>query len=457
MEEERGLTFLDICKIILKRIWWVVGATALCTLIAVLVTQFWYNRNNRVYTVGYELVYPDNDSGKYPDNSLILASDFVSRSTVNAIKDGDEKFKNVDVDDMLNNDGISVTEQVTRDTVGVLKRSYTLTVKVKYFSSDKQAEAFIRSVANYPVTRINAIVANTEHGLYFSVYEGAGTYEDKINALVSQKSYLQSKYSSLSAYGNEVTVSGAALGNIFTKTQQDALLSQIEVNGYAVNPEEYKADAEVRKLELQQKIDDNTARIAALKEAEKDSGGQSGGSGAAVNSAAAFAAKTYADDDKLIISNVIQSLTDENSQMEIEIARIDRKLACIEKYTQEGTTENTAYKAFVARLDGYRDSLAAATEDLKAVNTNIYKDNTQVVFLNNKIKVDGGLNIIFAAILGLVLGFVVSAVVVCIVDAPKYKRAHYGAKSEGEQLSGDAPAEADGGAVESVDGAPEEK
>ena len=132
MEEERGLTFLDICKIILKRIWWVVGATALCTLIAVLVTQFWYNRNNRVYTVGYELVYPDNDSGKYPDNSLILASDFVSRSTVNAIKDGDEKFKNVDVDDMLNNDGISVTEQVTRDTVGVLKRSYTLTVKVKY-------------------------------------------------------------------------------------------------------------------------------------------------------------------------------------------------------------------------------------------------------------------------------------------------------------------------------------
>ena len=143
--------------------------------------------------------------------------------------------------------------------------------------------------------------------------------------------------------------------------------------------------------------------------------------------------------------------------MEIEIARIDRKLACIEKYTQEGTTENTAYKAFVARLDGYRDSLAAATEDLKAVNTNIYKDNTQVVFLNNKIKVDGGLNIIFAAILGLVLGFVVSAVVVCIVDAPKYKRAHYGAKSEGEQLSGDALAEADGGAVESVDGAPEEK
>ena len=65
---------MDILKVIFKRIWWVLGATAACLLIVVLVTQLWYNKRQQFYSVSYEIVYPDSTSGKYPDGSDLLAT-----------------------------------------------------------------------------------------------------------------------------------------------------------------------------------------------------------------------------------------------------------------------------------------------------------------------------------------------------------------------------------------------
>ncbi|MDE6075590.1 MAG: hypothetical protein K2G26_04055, partial [Clostridia bacterium] len=157
MEEDNGLTFMDILKVIFKRIWWVLGATAACLLIVVLVTQLWYNKREQYFSVNYEIVYPDSASGKYPDGSDLLASDAISLSTLTQIRDGAyssaenaEEFKNIDVEKMLSEDGISIAEEVTQTAGGGIKRTYNLTVSAKYFSSDAQAVAFIRTVAVYP-------------------------------------------------------------------------------------------------------------------------------------------------------------------------------------------------------------------------------------------------------------------------------------------------------------------
>ncbi|MDE7075971.1 MAG: hypothetical protein K2O62_01470, partial [Clostridia bacterium] len=277
MEEENGLSFKDILKVIFKRIWWVLGATAACLLIVVLIAQLWYNKREQYFSVSYEIVYPDSASGKYPDGSDLLAADAISLVTLTAIKDGaysadnKDEFKNINVEKMLDEDEISISEEVAQTAGGGIKRTYTLTVSAKYFSNDAQAVAFIRTVAAYPVKRVNSIIDTKEYGLYFSVYEAAKSYDAKIEALVSQKNYLESEYTKLKNYGSTVEVNLASLHNIFTTEQRQALADSITANNYVFDTDGYKANAETRTVALDKQFADNVKIIEAEESKRGDS------------------------------------------------------------------------------------------------------------------------------------------------------------------------------------------
>ena len=75
--EEYGITLGEICRIIFRRVWWVIGVTAAFLLITVLLVQFWYNPNNRQYTVSYNIRFPDSSSGLYPDGTPLRVTDSV--------------------------------------------------------------------------------------------------------------------------------------------------------------------------------------------------------------------------------------------------------------------------------------------------------------------------------------------------------------------------------------------
>lgn len=408
MEEDNGLSFMEILKVIFKRIWWVLGATAACLLIVVLITQLWYNKREQYFSVNYEIVYPDSANGKYPDGSDLLAADAISLTALTSIKDGaysaedPDEFKNIDVEKMLSDDDISVSEEVTQTAGGGIKRTYTLTVSAKYFSSDAQAVTFIRTVAAYPVKRVNSIIDTKEYGLYFSVYEDAKSYDAKIEALASQKTYLESEYAKLSNYGSAVEVNLASLHNIFTTEQRQALTDSITANYYVFDTDGYTANAETRKVALDKQIADNVKII----EAEESKRGDSNPNDVNTNP----------------YDQIIAELTRTNAELNNEIKTIEKTTEAIESYTQEGTDEYKAKQAFDARLEKYRTDLATATDALKAVSKTIYGDNSRVIFASNRIKKQGGLGTVVSALLGAVIGLLVSAVVVCIIDLPKYKK-----------------------------------
>ncbi|MDE6790149.1 MAG: hypothetical protein K2J61_00340 [Clostridia bacterium] len=408
MEEENGLSFMDILKVIFKRIWWVLGATAACLLIVVLIAQLWYNKREQYFSVNYEIVYPDSANGKYPDGSDLLASDAISLAALTSIKDGaysaedPDEFKNIDVEKMLSEDDISISENVAQTAGGSIKRTYTLTVSAKYFSSDAQAVTFIRTVAAYPVKRVNSIIDTKEYGLYFSVYEAAKSYDAKIEALASQKTYLENEYDKLKNYGSTVEVNLASLHNIFTTEQRQALTDSITANYYVFDTEGYKVNAETRKVALDKQIADNVKII----EAEEAKRGDSNPNEANTNP----------------YDQIIAELTRTNAELANESKTIEKTIEAIESYTQDDTAEYKAKQAFDAQLEKYRTDLATATDALKAVSKNIYGGNSRIIFSNNRIKRQGGLGAIISALLGAVIGLLVSAVVVCIIDLPKYKK-----------------------------------
>lgn len=425
MEEDNGLSFMEILKVIFKRIWWVLGATAACLLIVVLVTQLWYNKRVQYFSVNYEIVYPDSASGKYPDGSDLLVSDAISLNTLSAIKNGEysaedpDEFKSVDVEKMLADDGISIAEEVTQNPGGSIKRSYTLTVSAKYFQNDEQAVEFIRNVAIYPVKRVFSILDTKEYGLYFSVYDAAKSYDAKIEALLAQKNYLESEYNKLKNYGSTVEVNIASLHNLFTTEQRQALADRITANYYVFDTESYIDNAAARKKALNNQITDNLKIIGD----EEEKRGNSNPNDVNTNP----------------YDQIIAELIRKNAELENEIKTIGATEDAIKLYTTEGTDDYTKKQTFDAQLEKYRTDLFKATEELKTVSKSIYSTNSRVIFASNRIGRQGGTGAVVAALLGAVIGLLVSAVIVCIVDVPKYKKQKLARASAPEQV--DLPAE----------------
>jgi hypothetical protein len=52
----------------------------------------------------------------------------------------------------------------------------------------------------------------------------------------------------------------------------------------------------------------------------------------------------------------------------------------------------------------------------------LYSTQSKTVYTSNQVKTSGGLNIILAAIIGAVVGFIIAGVIICIIDMPKFIR-----------------------------------
>ena len=406
MEEETGLSFGEILKVIFKRIWWVLGAMAIGVLVLVLCVELWYNKSREYYSISYEIVYPDSNGGKYPDGSTFLISDSVSKVTLESIVASDKDFEGIDVEKMVYSDRITVTETIKQEAGGTVRKTYTLTAYTDNFSSGTQAVKFLRTVANYPVDRANALVEGKDYRPYVSVYDSATTYEERIEALLAQKRYLQSEYQKLTSSDKSIESKLAALENVFTSTQRQNLQDTITANYYVLDTKGYKANAETRKVALSKQIADNVKII----EAEEAKRGDSNPNEVNTNP----------------YDQIIAELTRRNAELNNEIKTIDKTIEAIEGYTQEGTDGNKAKQAFDELFDTYRSQLLEATDVLKAESIRIYEDNSNVIFSSNVVGKSGGMSAIIAAVLGAVIGLLVSSVIICIIDLPRYKKQKYG-------------------------------
>ena len=185
-----------------------------------------------------------------------------------------------------------------------------------------------------------------------------------------------------------------------------------------VNVEEYLANSDTRIAALNKKIKDNNAIISELEKKRDESATTNPDGGAS-------AASVRLNDQGIITSPYdyeIALLTKENGVMLNEIADIEKTKEAIGKYSQEGTAEYGQWKKFESQLNGYRAELEEATAALKKVSTDIYKNNSRVIFSVNSIKTQGGINAVIAAILGALIGLLVTSFIIAIIDVPRYKR-----------------------------------
>ena len=448
MEEENGLSLVEICKVILKRIWWVVGAAALGVILVVLVTQLWYNKAKQTFSVTYDVVFPNGENGKYPDGSDFLIGDMISLETLTAIKESNVSFANIDVEKMVSEDDISIVRVYDKDAVNeIFFRTFRLEIVARYFKDDEQAVDFMQAISDYPINRVNEVIEDYDYGVYFRTYDNAATYQEKIDALVSQKNYIIASYNQLSDYGNEVELNLASLGNIFTSQDQKYLNNELETKLYIYNTNRYIDEYQTTRDALMKQIDENNNIITALKK-ERDE----------------FYGSTSSSTDKEMYNAYDEKIADytvTNEKLWNEVKELDDTYEEIGKYLTEGSAEYTAKQKFDSRLAGYRSELEEATATMKAVRKDIYYKNSRVVYSGNKVKREGGMGAIMGALIGAILGLVISACVVLIIDLPKYKREKLAlqtagaSEDNGTDVSGGVAADAQ--VSQATDGQPQDK
>ena len=439
-EEQKGITIGEIFKIIFNRIWWVVGVTAAVLVVFACVVQFWYNPEHQTYTVSYEVRLPSGNS--YPDGTALQPDESVLLANLQLIKDESflpeeqrtGKFKSINIAEMVEEDDIRYSQKIEQNQDGSYKYVNYVSIVKKYFKDEKQAAAFVKAVAEYPVLKAQSIVEKMNYSSRLAKYDIVTTYEEKINALVEQKNYISSAYNNLlTTYGGEYVPAGLTGGKcindyindlaaIFNLQEQAAVRDDIALKYYFF-------DVESRLKALQSEVEfknreiaNNESIIDGLYEEMDKVIGKVGD--VTVKEIAAF-------------SERINYYREENEKLQNRIDEIGEIKKAILDYTEGDGVQ--AKQAFDARLDEIKVQLDESTQVLKSVNVCIYDEKTQVVYENNKIEAEGGFNIILATIIGAVIGFLLVGVVVFIKDYPKYKREKLA--SQEAQKAGDGSVE----------------
>lgn len=425
--EQSGMTIGDIFRIIFRRKWWVTGVTVLVLVVAVLLVQFWYNPMDRVYTLSYTIRTPESSQGLYPDGTVLRPEDSILLPNLEDVKSEkytaeDERtgeFSDIDIVSMVDKDGITLTSTVpvvTEETTVVEPTVYTLTAEAKYFKNSDQARHFLRAVAEYPVNTAKEIVHGMGYSFYITLSDTATTYEDKIDYLVSQRDYLSNLYNTIrDKFGASYRPLGPAdktignyieeLSTVFDTRVQNAYYNTVTANYYVYDTDNYEATSSATIAATRLEIDNNNAIIAALEEkiVQLQQDGHDLG---------------QIDAYDVLIAQYVEK----NAQLEIEIANLEEAANRIELYSDPSTAEGKAKAEFDAQLLSTRDRLAELTEGAKALNIATYDRESRIQYVNNAIKVDGGMNVVLAGLLGAVFGFIVVSVVVLIADTPAYKR-----------------------------------
>lgn len=438
-ETENGLSLRDIFRIIGKKIWFVLGATVLVTLVAVLVFMFAINPAKQSRSMSFILDYPMSNERKYPDGSLFNYRDIVSREVIEKAKnnpDHKDEFASLDVDRILKKEGITISATPTTGESNA-PYTYTVTLKSAYFSGI-EAEDFIFALgdafASYVEGKAEALNYELEEDIFAS-----SSYEDQLRLLTEQKAVIIQRYDELiKEYSAGHVVGGKSLGSyrmevstMLADTVKIPIENDLSMRGYeyfnkSVVVNEERDDIMIRVQQLQEEMKLDRSILEELRSYYTDVTTQP------KESFAAFAVADEGPSDNtgsngsgIIIMPGDSDLSQKLAYYSERYSIIKQQLVYLtgEKEADEKTDfsgkDFTAMRdeivAFGDKLSTQFNILNERAETLKGVISNIYQRDTVLTFNSQRATREGGTNLVIVAVGVFVVSFVVFAVIAFFV------------------------------------------
>ncbi len=434
MEDENvqeGLTFGEIWRMVLRRIWYILGAAALVTVIAVLIVYFAVNPGARSYSMEFSLVFPTGSEYSYPDGEPFFYQTMISAESLNEAKKG-EGLTGINTDRMIRDNRISIqAATVTEGGATKYTGRYTVTAKSTYFSGTEQAEKFIRAIAQATVDRMRAEAGSVDYAVSEETFGGA-PFEERLNLLAEERETLIDKYDEWisiydAAYKLKVGETEkslkefrASVNALYGESVQEELENELRAGGYY-----YTDNFDAYKAALKEEYSRNKTEIEELKKA----GTVQNTAYTVASVAAPLAALSsvqqqeggvYVQQSALNVSQRLAELIERNANI-LHWLGSDELGESGEPAT--GTLTSAANDAFAERIDAERTKLAGAAAELTAVTKAIYERGMQARFDMQKVKTEGGVSILLVAVAAFVVCFLLACCVACAADRSRRKKA----------------------------------
>lgn len=447
-ENEEGVSLKELFHIIWIKKWLLLVVSIFVMLAGVILISALYNPNKTHYVCEYEIKFPGSELGKYPDDTDIISNQLISFDYLMETKESNlENYDSIDINKIADENGISI-ERYNYDAsqTGLYRFCYRISIKEKYFDSSQQAREFITDLTQKPIEYALNILQNIEYKDNLKAASGAADYTTEINYLIEQKELLLEGYTDLiTSYTNGFKLGDKSLSDaraevlsFFSTYDLESLAKEVVNQGY-IKKESYKEKLEQDKENLKREYEKNYLTIFKLKN-EMNSFIEANKNNPNIKLDQALqeylteiATRTTQNVEILAtINNDINSYLNLNPQTVTEneengtISWSEEVISSINK--------EEAKKKFDEKLSNISKSLeqfsTTYTDFVHATNKNssvvIYSSSSQVFR-------SGGMNLLLAIFIFLVIGFIIGAIVNLIIDLPKYLKQKNGLSPKQEE------------------------
>ena len=429
MEEESGITFGEICHLVKKRIWWILGISVIVALVASLLFGFVINRGKNDYSVTFMVEFPGVSDRQYPDGTTFNHASMVYAAQLEAAKASNESFANIDIDGMSSNGGISISAETTgENNTTVYTGVYTITVSSAYFDSADQASDFLRAVLDQTIATVNAKISGMDFTARLSGYDSLNSYTaygDRLAILRRQQDYILERYAA-------VTGDTQSDSDTTTQTQTTATYGSFQYEGKSISALYAEAQTVSNLLsDLEKNYETN--RFVYLPEDSNAEDYKDAAEGWAKQ------IKNNADEMLFYKEQFLNSLMSagyyEQRVLELEQENLGLE-AQIEAigYTYEQTggtvsespnadTIRAANTTFGQEVDALFETIKTNSETAKSALVALFAAESQIVYQQSGVTtIVNTTNIILVAVAALVVAFLIACIVFCAADYPAYKR-----------------------------------
>ena len=429
MEEESGITFGEICHLVKKRIWWILGISVIVALVASLLFGFVINRGKNDYSVTFMVEFPGVSDRQYPDGTTFNHASMVYAAQLEAAKASNESFANIDIDGMSSNGGISISAETTgENNTTVYTGVYTITVSSAYFESADQASDFLRAVLDQTIATVNAKISGMDFTARLSGYDslnGYTAYGDRLAILRRQQDYILERYAA-------VTGDTQSDSDTTTQTQTMATYGYFQYEGKSISAPYAEAQTDSKLLsDLEKNYETN--RFVYLPEdsnAEEYKEAAEGWAKQIKNNADEMLFYKEQFLNSLMSAGYYEQrvleLEQENLGLEAQIEAIGYTYDQADGTVSEALDADTiraANAAFGEQVDNMFETIKTNSETAKSALVALFAAESQIVYQQSGVTtIVNATNIILVAVVALVVAFLIACIVFCAADYPAYKR-----------------------------------
>ena len=414
-KDEEGISLLDLFRVAFGRKILLLIITLSITLFGSLFVGLYYNKNKQQYYINYEYVLPGIEEGKYIDGSKFNYQMIISPSSLKAVKESNESFKNIDIDNLVDNDGIQLSCEITRSekTVGkekevkeIIDMKFKITASTRFFKNSSQANDFVHAVIDQPYNKTLSLLDTIKYDVLLDNYKTSNVYDTKADCLVKQYELLQTQYEELiEKYGDVSTSDGKKLSDwykeltiYFSENNVGSLVTELQEKGYVKNFSSYQSELLSQKQKFESDKKFNQDKIDSF-----------------IN--------IIHSPNPNITTPDMAAYNEIITELAVENVEIDRKLATIEsQLTNGGSTDpdyQAAMKAYDAKMEKFDEALTKYTNDYKEVQKDVVTNGSYVSYKNNSVYTQGGIRMLIAIPALLILGCFVGCVVNVCLDHKK--------------------------------------